>query len=300
MKRIPVVLDTDIGSDIDDTWALAMLLKSPEFQPKLITTATGDTFYRAKLTARLLQIAERTNIPIGVGVPQKARDETQAKWIEDFDLSTYRGAIAEDGIELLVRTIMDSPEPVTLIAIAPATNIAAALEREPRIAPRTHFVGMFGSIHKHKENRAGAIAEYNVVTDIAAAQRTFAAPWLSFKLTPLDTCGRIRLTGERYARLLRSREELLQAVFANYRCWAEMTRKFDPAEGSSILFDTVAVYMAFTTEHLVMRRMGVGVTKEGKTVEDSYIRPIDVAIDWKNLDSFEEFLTTRLLGKICD
>ena len=68
-KKIPVILDTDIGTDIDDTWALAFLLKCPELDVKLITTASGDTFERAKIVAKILEIAGRTDIPIGLGLP---------------------------------------------------------------------------------------------------------------------------------------------------------------------------------------------------------------------------------------
>ncbi|MFH1265900.1 MAG: twin-arginine translocation signal domain-containing protein, partial [Planctomycetota bacterium] len=46
--KIPVILDTDIGGDIDDTWALVMLLKSPEFDVKLVTSDSGNDVYRAR------------------------------------------------------------------------------------------------------------------------------------------------------------------------------------------------------------------------------------------------------------
>ena len=52
---IPVIVDTDIGHDVDDVWALAFLLRCPELDVKLITTTTGDTLYRARLTAKLLE-----------------------------------------------------------------------------------------------------------------------------------------------------------------------------------------------------------------------------------------------------
>src|SRR5438132_355466 len=65
--KTPVILDTDIGDDIDDTWALAMLLRSPELDLKLVTTANGKAEYRAKLIARLLTVAKRTYVPIGLG-----------------------------------------------------------------------------------------------------------------------------------------------------------------------------------------------------------------------------------------
>jgi inosine-uridine nucleoside N-ribohydrolase len=54
---IPVILDTDIGTDIDDTWALAMLTRCPELEPRLVVTATGDTTYRARFVAGMLQSA---------------------------------------------------------------------------------------------------------------------------------------------------------------------------------------------------------------------------------------------------
>jgi len=56
---MPVILDTDIGDDIDDTWALIILLKSPDFDLKLVTTTHGKAVYRAKLVARILEAAGR-------------------------------------------------------------------------------------------------------------------------------------------------------------------------------------------------------------------------------------------------
>ena len=63
VKKLPVILDTDIGDDMDNTWALVMLLKSPQFDVKLITTTCGKSVYRAKIIAKLLTVAGRTDIP---------------------------------------------------------------------------------------------------------------------------------------------------------------------------------------------------------------------------------------------
>ena len=62
--KIPVILDTDIGGDIDDTWALAMMLKSPELDVKLVVTDTGNTTYRVKVAAKMLEIAGRTDFDV--------------------------------------------------------------------------------------------------------------------------------------------------------------------------------------------------------------------------------------------
>jgi len=68
--RIPVILDTDIGTDIDDTWALALLLRCPELDVRLVVSDTGNTEYRAAIIARLLEVAGRTDIPVGIGIKQ--------------------------------------------------------------------------------------------------------------------------------------------------------------------------------------------------------------------------------------
>jgi inosine-uridine nucleoside N-ribohydrolase len=147
-RAVPVILDTDIGDDIDDTWALALLLRSPELDLKLVVTDYGDTVYRARLVAKLLQAAGRTDVPIGVGVRQWEKDGPQAEWIRGYSLARYPGHVHEDGVEALVDLVMRSPEPVTLIAISPPPTLRAALEREPRLAGRVRLVGMYGSLRE--------------------------------------------------------------------------------------------------------------------------------------------------------
>lgn len=300
VDRIPVILDTDIGGDIDDTWALAMLLKCPELDVKLVVSDTGDSVYRAKIIARVLEIADRTDIPIGVGIRQQSDGprERQARWVEGYDLSMFPGALHHDGVSALIDTIVNSPEPVTLICIGPVPNIAAALEREPAIAERTRFVGMHGSIRRHHDGGDGPIAEYNVSADIPACQKVFAAPWRNMTITPLDTCGQVRLSGRRYRRISRSEDAVAGAVMENYRIWAQGMENVDPSAASSILFDTVAVHLASSTRHLVMERMRLAVDDRGFTVADPAAREMNVAIDWQNLDAYLDFLTDRLLGSV--
>src|SRR5471032_934954 len=65
--RTPVILVTDIGTDIDDSWALALALRSPELDVKLVLTDPADTVYRADVAAKFLEAAGRADIPIGIG-----------------------------------------------------------------------------------------------------------------------------------------------------------------------------------------------------------------------------------------
>ena len=144
---IPVVLATDIGDDINDTWALGLLLRSRELDLKLVMTEYGKARYRAKLLAKFLQTTGHAHVPIGIGPDIEPRGEGgQAAWVKDYDLGSYPGAVHSDGIQALVDTLMRSPTPVTVICIGPLPNVAAALAREPRIAQHARLAGMDGSV----------------------------------------------------------------------------------------------------------------------------------------------------------
>jgi inosine-uridine nucleoside N-ribohydrolase len=287
-----VVVDTDIGSDIDDTWALAMLLRCPELDVRLVVSCTNDTTYRAALIARLHEVAGRTDIPVGIGVRQKDRPEPQAAWVEGYDVGSYPGPLHRDGVGALIDAVRASPRPVTLLCIGPLTNIAEALRRAPDVASRCRFVGMHGSIRRHRDGGIGAIAEYNVKQEVRACQEVFDAPWLEMTITPLDTCGQVRLRGARYRVIAESPDPLLRAVIENYRLWL----KGKPDLESSVLFDTVAVRLAWSTRFLRMEDMGIRVTDDGFTVPDPGRRRVHVALDWTDMDGFEADLVARLTG----
>jgi inosine-uridine nucleoside N-ribohydrolase len=297
MKRIPVILDTDIGTDIDDTWALAMLLKSPELDLKLVVTDTGNTTYRARVAAKMLEVGGRADVPVGVGT--RLADETgpQEPWLAGYELSDYPGVVHPDGVGALIETIVRSPDPITLICIGPVPNVAAALEREPGIAERARFVGMHGSVRLGYDGSKEVSAEYNVRVDPQACQVAFAAPW-DVTITPLDTCGLVRLQGKKYRAVRDSDAPLIQALIENYRIWAERVRwaKVDAEKHSSTLFDTVAIYLAFCEELLVMESLGIRVTDDGYTVVDDKAKAIDCAMAWRDLAAFEDFLVERLVG----
>lgn len=294
--KAPVILDTDIGSDIDDTWALGLLLKSPELDVKLVTTATGDTRYRAKIVCKMLDIAGRTNIPVGIGIVQEMDPfaKNQSAWVEGYNQDQFQGTIHADGIEAMIRTIMDSPDVIKLICIGPLTNIKAALDREPGIVNNAHFIGMQGSIYRGYNGQEGGIAEYNVAKDIPAAQKVLTAKWKSITITPLDTCGLIRLKGDRYQIVKKCQNPITAAVLENYNLWNRLGKNFE--QESSVLFDTVAIYLAFSEKHLVMKEMKIKVDDEGNMRADNFGCSMNVAVDWENQEAFLDYLVARYTG----
>jgi inosine-uridine nucleoside N-ribohydrolase len=301
-KKVPVILDTDIGSDIDDTWALAMLLKSPELDVRLVVSDTGNTTYRGKIIAKMLEAAGRTDIPVGVGVHQSDKTGPQQEWVETYLLSDYDGIIHQDGVKAIIDSITDSAEPVTLICIGPVPNVAAALVRKPEIAKNARFVGMHGCLHKspwgYDGKKGGVLAEYNVSADPKALQKVFKAPW-PVTITPLDTCGFVVLKGEKYNAVRKCNDPVVKALMENYMIWLksheDWQQQFETQ--STILFDTVAVYLAFSEELLVMQKLGVRVTDDGYTLIDNGAKAINCAIEWKDLSAFEDLLVERLSGE---
>jgi inosine-uridine nucleoside N-ribohydrolase len=295
-QKVPVILDTDIGDDIDDTWALIMLLKSPELDLKLVTTTHGKAVYRAKLVARLLEAAGRTDIPIGLGAGGHDGDGRQQAWVEDYDLDKFPGKVVQDGVQALIDTAINSPEPVTLISIGPSTTVSAAIVRRPDIASRAVFVGMQGAVRKGYDG--GPVGpEYNVRENIPAARKALLAPWRKTVITPLDTCGLVRLSRARFQALTKSPDKLIAALLENYRIWANKESVKDLTE-SSVLFDTVAVYLALPgpKPHLRMEELAINISPDGMTALDPAGARMSVATAWRDLDGYEDFLVKVLLS----
>ncbi len=298
---IPVILDTDIGLDVDDVWALAFMLRCPELDVKLVVTATGDTHYSARLVAKLLEIAGREDVAVGIGIPLDDTPRTHKKWLGDYSLRQFQGVLHTDGVGALCDVISGSEKPVTLVSIGPLPNIAAALARQPGLVRNSRFIGLQGSIRRGYSGAPKPMKEYNVVKHTLACQKVFATRW-DISITPLDTCGLVALKGDNFSRLLQSEDPLTKAVIENHFCWFEAVKEWphlkdlDPNRQSSVLFDTVAVYMAFSEVLLEMEDLPVVVTDDARTLIDEGGQVIRCAMQWKDQSAFETLLTERLLG----
>ncbi len=299
---VPVILDTDIGFDVDDVWALAFLLRCPEVDVKLITTCSGDTAYRARLVARLLQISGREDIPIAVGIPLEESAPTHAAWLGDFTLADYAGEVLRDAPGAICEAISASAEQVSVVCIGPLPNIAAALARDPELTANARFVGMHGSLRRGYMDAPKPAREYNVKLYPMACQAVFKANWPKV-ITPLDSCGTVSLQGEHFARVQASDDPLCRAVLENHRNWLAAAADWPQVQGldverqSSVLYDTVAVYLAFAEDYLQMEELHVAVTADGKTMLDDSGPVLRCATGWRDQAAFLELLTTRLAGE---
>ena len=291
--KVPVILHTDIGTDFDDTWALSMLLSQPWWDLKLILVDTGDVRYRAALAAKTLAAYGRNNVEIGLGKKTEVISPL-AGWLDGHELEQYPGAVHEDGAGRLIEIVRNSPQAVSLISIGPLPAIAAALEVVPDIAGHIRFTGMFGCLKYGFDHKEGTLAEYNIVRDIPAAQKVFSTPWLDTRITPLDTCGCVRLRGENFQKVFQSKQPRLAPIRDGFPIWRKAMDEHGEVQESSILFDTVAVHLAHSTDFLTMEQLPLVVNDKGFTVVDPAGQTFSVATAWNDRTAYENFLAQEL------
>ena len=241
---IPIIYDTDIGEDIDDTWALCFLLNSPEVDVKLVTTNFVNAQAKLKIASKVLQGMGREDIPIAAGHSTAKWMSNYYEWAKDFDLSSYKGEIREDGVGEIINAIMaDKTGRLQLHAVGPMHNIAQALEREPRIAEKVELVIMACRF-------ADESKESNVRCGIPEMQKVLAANWKAFRIAPSDVTKGLRLTGERYQKVYNSQSRAARTTIPAYKIFERNAKwaNFNTAIESSSLHDTVSSYMAWSTE----------------------------------------------------
>ncbi len=201
-----VILDTDIGDDIDDAFALALLLRSPEVKLLGVTTAFGDTELRARLVDRYLQAVGRTEIPVTAGAQTPHSNVfTQEAYAEQAREREHPGSI-----KFLLDQIRAHPGQITLIAIGPLTNVRVAIQRDPdTFRQLKRVVMMGGSVYRGydsgdpKQINQSPSSEWNIRCDPAGAQALLASGVPVFMM-PLDST-QIRLTQNQLGTILSTR-----------------------------------------------------------------------------------------------
>lgn len=178
MKR-RIVLDTDMGSDVDDALCLALALASPELDLVAVTHVTGDTRLRARISRRLLDLAGRHDVPVYAGEQLPlggSRD--RFVWFGNegigiLDDAAYERIEEENAVDALIRLFeMERGDDLELVAVGPMTNIATALQRRPSLAARISRLTIMGG-HLREISYAGTVyapgVDYNLCSDPEAS-----------------------------------------------------------------------------------------------------------------------------------
>lgn len=209
VKLMPerIILDTDIGTDIDDAVALSLALKSPEIDLLGVTTVYADTLFRARMVKKMLRLAGREDIPVRAGTNLPLLRKLKPHWAgyegkglldeSDTTLDPEPG----HAVDFIIDTVMASPGEVTLVAIGPLTNIALAIIKEPAIVNSVkRLVIMGGAAHILDNALDIAVAEWNILCDPDAASVVFRSG-IPMTMVGLDVTTKTRVDLSHLARL---------------------------------------------------------------------------------------------------
>ncbi len=254
--KVPVILDTDIGTDLDDVFALALVLASPELELRAVTTVSGDAYTRARLVCRLLQAVGRTEVPVASGQPPRPTPERSGQLPYGLQPGVNKSPEAELAVPLLYRQFQNRPGELTLLAIGPLTNVAELLNRYPECKPWIkRIVLMGGAIRIGYNGKPPVEAEWNIRSDIKAAQEVFRAG-VPLLVAPLDATSNLPLEARHRQRIFQAGTPLTQQVQA----LCQLSHKATP-----VLYDPVAVTLCFEERFCRMEALRLEVDAQGIT-----------------------------------
>jgi pyrimidine-specific ribonucleoside hydrolase len=274
-----ILIDCDPGHD--DMMAIMLACASPELELLGVSTVagnqTGEKTYRNAL--RTLTLIGRTDIPVARGADKPLlRPLTVAPEIHgvsgldgaDLPEPAFRG-LAEHASDFLIRNIMESRDPVTLVPTGPLTNVALALLKEPELARRVQRIVLMGGAVR--ESNITPAAEFNIYVDPEAARIVFGcgAPLV---MVGLDVTNRARLSFQDIEELASWQGRVSRVVAPLLRFFAQTNREVFGFDGAP-LHDALAVAHLVRPEVIKTRKMNVeietaGELTRGRTVADVY------------------------------
>ena len=275
-----ILFDTDPG--IDDACAILLALASPELSLEGLSVIHGNCSLDQGTTNALsiLELANASHIPVAKGCelplvqPSLLAPETHG----DTGLGYAKlpnpqsKPISQHGIDFLIETILAAPGEITLVAIAPLTNVALAIRKEPRIVEALKEIIIMGGAIRHEGNTT-ALAEFNTYVDPHAAQIVYQAG-IPTTLVPLDVTYQCILTPGDVKRLQKIDSPITKFVADATRFYMEFHDEYQKIDGC-VINDPLALALTFAPELCTYQELPVevdlsGGISMGKTVADFY------------------------------
>jgi purine nucleosidase len=275
-----VVLDTDPG--IDDSLAILLALASPEVQLEAVTVTSGNCAMAQGVVNALsvLELAGANHVPVaaGVGVPFIQPLLIAPETHGDMGLGyarlppPRRPPTDQHAMDLIIECIMAAPGEITLVAVAPLTNLAMAIRREPRIVKAVREVIIMGGAFRHPGNTTPQ-AEFNVYVDPHAAYIVYHSG-MPITLAPLDVTYQCVLTQLDVDRLLQVDSPITRFIADSTRFYMEFHDEYQGIQGC-VINDPLALALAFAPDLVETSQLYVTVDLQsevslGKTIADFY------------------------------
>jgi inosine-uridine nucleoside N-ribohydrolase len=290
-----VIIDTDIGDDVDDAFAVGLALQSAELKIVGITSAWGNTTLRVKLLRRLLEEVGHTDIPVALGIERHHSGEaafSQARWAEAGPPLSN----APDAVDFLLQKARTNPGQITLIAIAPLTNVGAAIDRDPAMFRKLKRVVIMGGSVDHGYDDLGQVKdkppvpEYNIAMDPHAAQKLFTSG-VPLYVMPLDST-QLPLDELRRTLIFTQGTPLTDALTLLYHQWSRTTHRQTPT-----MFDPMAVAYVIDPNLCPAQPLRLRVDDQGYTRREPGEPNVNACLD-SDPTKFFAFFIPRVLKSV--
>lgn len=282
-----VIVDTDAGDDVDDAFAIDLVLASPELKVLGLSSAWGDTALRARMLDRMTCETGRREIAVNAGVSTPSETPfTQAAWARS-GVERQHG----DAVRFLLEQAAKYPGEVTVLALGPLTNLAVAYDRDPASFRKLRRVILMGGSIHHGYGTPGKPPEpeYNIARDPAAAQKVFRSGVNLFVL-PLDST-QLSFGKDRLAQLASISTPMTDALQVLVAEWARGSHAATPT-----LFDAVAAAYLIDPASCPMTPLRLEVDDKGMTLPMSGTPNAQACLQARP-EAFFELLMPRLLNQ---
>ena len=283
-----IIIDTDIGDDVDDAFALALAVKSPELQVLGVTTTFGDTEARARIADRFLGEVGRGEIPVLAGKATETKNPmSQRKYGESHFAKASHG----DAVEFLLEQTRKYPGEITLIAIGPLMNVGAAIDKDAATFRKLKRVVLMGGSMRRGYGDLGYTApvppmpEWNILNDVGSAQKLFAAG-VPLYVMPLDST-QLKMDEVKRAFLFSQGTAVTDQLAVLYHLWGQET---------PTLFDPMTLVFALRPELCPVTGMHIRVDEKGFTREEPGAANAQVCLD-SNAEDFFKFYLKRVAAR---
>ncbi len=249
---VKVLLDTDIGSDIDDAVCLAYLLSQPECDLLGITTVSGEPVRRATIASAICRVAAQ-DVPIFPGaddpliVSQRQPRAPQADALDRWPHAAESRFPPGEAIEFLRQTIRQHPGEITLLAIGPLTNVALLFRADPAIPSLLKGLVIMGGVFG---DAAGLPRrEWNILLDPHAAAIVYRSAVSVHRSIGLDVTLRVKMAADDVRQ--RFEAPLLRPVLDFAEVWFRERKEIafhNPLAAATIFDEHVCTFAAGNVE----------------------------------------------------
>jgi len=292
--RQKIIIDTDIGDDIDDAFAVALALSSPEFDVLGFSAAFGDTTTRARMLDRMLGELGHGDIPVAMGTPADVNRNafTQRAYAEG---GSFARTSHPNSVDFVLGQAHKYPGQISLVAIGPLPNVGAMIDKDPagfRLLKRVVIMG--GSIRTTQDpyGVAPPVAphpEWNIKNDIASAKKLFNSG-VPLVVMPLDSTVNLKLHEVARTAIFSHGSMTTNILAGLYYEWSAYTRAATPT-----LYDPMTLASMLDPSLCPTIPMHISVDDEGNTREMAGTPNANVCLHSDD-DAFLHFYVKRVAG----